>query len=604
MIKKCHSLKNMMPFNDSMSLFQYSEKVTQTLLGAKGFMSGKINDLSNSALRKKFFSNEFVPENNLAIRSIRVSSKKQEQGGSFAEQHEITNEYIKLEKLKIEKTWEVAETASKHELRKHFHEMIAFIKISQKTSRPIKHLLFSHQSRSNRNKKSARELEELVEMGITLHFARDKRKLNPNSDIGGWMMWLLENMKNESYSNELRQNVMGGIIKVIEAGRYPGTKPPFGLIAVGRRDKRHFILDGDKANYMRAAFEIVSSGQYVQQRMSDGQLKEKLDAMFPQLDKTPGKKKFCELLRDPFYTGEEFDYDGGRYKAGLGVIEPIVDRASFNHVQDILNKRTRGRRLSKAHPYIGLMTCQGRILDDAGNVTEKICGASVTAEQIRKTYRNGTAKSFNYYRCSNQSSKCSQRDKTYMKAVAGRNVSYTQDEIEKIFADIFKSFSFDEVTCQRMKQYLWDEHFEAKSTNTARLSELQARQVQLKQFIETAYEDKLCGKISEELWAENTQRWELEREQILGELRSLNDSTDEYMQRGVQLIELIQHAEIIFKNATPEKKRKMVELVSSNLLLANGNLEYHWRKPFNLLAIKGDLKNWLRWRDSNPRPGD
>ena len=91
-------------------------------------------------------------------------------------------------------------------------------------------------------------------------------------------------------------------------------------------------------------------------------------------------------------------------------------------------------------------------------MTEKICGASVTAEQIRKTYRNGTAKSFNYYRCSNQSSKCSQRDKTYMKAVAGRNVSYTQDEIEKIFADIFKSFSFDEVTCQRMKQYHGDEH--------------------------------------------------------------------------------------------------------------------------------------------------
>jgi hypothetical protein len=154
-----------------------------------------------------------------------------------------------------------------------------------------------------------------------------------------------------------------------------------------------------------------------------------------------------------------------------------------------------------------------------------------------------------------------------MKNVVGRNVSYTQAEIETIFADMFKSFSFDEVTCQRMKQYLWDEHFEAKKTNTTRLNELQTRQLQLKTFIETAYEDKLNGKISEELWQQNTQKWESEREQILAELRSMNDSTDEYMQRGVTLIELIQHAEIIFKNATPEKKRKMVELVSSNLLL-------------------------------------
>jgi hypothetical protein len=90
-----------------------------------------------------------------------------------------------------------------------------------------------------------------------------------------------------------------------------------------------------------------------------------------------------------------------------------------------------------------------------------------------------------------------------------------------------------------MKQYLWDEHFEAKSTNTARLDELQARQVQLTRFIETSYEDKLCRKKSSE------------------ELRPLNDSTDEYMRRGVQLSELIQHAEIIFKNANAEKKRKM-----------------------------------------------
>lgn len=61
------------------------------------------------------------------------------------------------------------------------------------------------------------------------------------------------------------------------------------------------------------------------------------------------------------------------------------------------------------------------------------------------------------------------------------------------------------------------------------------------------------------------------------------DDQDEYLQRGVQLIELMQHAEIIFKNATPEKKRKMVELVSSNLLLKNGTLEYHWKKPSTCL---------------------
>lgn len=178
-------------------------------------MSLKLNDLSNSPFRKRFFSNAFKPDNNLAIRSIRVSSKKQERGRSLAEQHEVTDDYGKSERLKIEKTWEVAETASKHEARKHFHEMIAYIKARQQTNRPIKHIIFSHQSRSNRNKKSARELEELVDLGITLHFARDRRKLDPKSDIGEWMMWVMDNQRNEAAAREIQLNAMGGVIKCI-----------------------------------------------------------------------------------------------------------------------------------------------------------------------------------------------------------------------------------------------------------------------------------------------------------------------------------------------------------------------------------------------------
>ncbi len=81
------------------------------------------------------------------------------------------------------------------------------------------------------------------------------------------------------------------------------------------------------------------------------------------------------------------------------------------------------------------------------------------------------------------------------------------------------------------------------------------------------------------MWLEKSRAWESEREQIIGDLRSLNDATDEYMHRRVQLIELMQHTEITFKNVTPEKKRrteepKIVELVSSNLLLKDGTFRF------------------------------
>ncbi len=351
---------------------------------------------------------------------------------------------------------------------------------------------------------------------------------------------------------------------------------------------------------MRAAFEIVASPVFFEEKLTDRLLKRKLDAMFPKISKTPDRKRFCELLRNPFYAGEQFEWSGEIYKAQSSIQPAIVPKATWLRVQEILTGRHKGRKLSKAHPYIGLMNCKGKILDDAGNLTDEACGCAITAEQIRRKYKNGTVASFNYYRCAS-TRRCSQRDKQYMREIVGRNVSYSQQEIETIFQDIFASFSFDQVTCQRMKQYLWQEHFEAKATNGGRLATLQTRQTELKGFIEAAYEDKLTGSISEAMWRDKTRRWELEREQVLGEMKALNDQTDEYMSRGVELIELMQNAEIIFKNAPPEKKRKMVELVSSNLLLADGTLEYHWRKPFDMLAIKGDLENWRARKDLNLR---
>ena len=564
------------------------------------FSLGKINDLSNSALRRRFFNDCFVPENNLAIESIRVSTKRQERGESFADQAEINSEYVLKAKLKVVKSWEVAESASKHEARKHFLEMIEYIRVSQSTSRPVKHVVFRDQSRSNRNRRSARELEDLMELGVTLHFARDGRVVNNKSDLGAYLLWVVENYKNEAFISDLTKNSMGGTIKCIERGMYPGSKLPYGYKSVGRKDNRRLELDGDRAKYMAAAFEIVDSPAYAVERLTDKLLKEKLDSMFPGIGKTPNQKRFCELMRNPFFTGEVFFYDKTLFNADPTLQPAIVSRERWQRVQEILDGRKRTRRLSKKLPYTGMMTCKGKILDQSGNLTDENCGCAVTGERIKRDYKNGGVQFFDYYRCSNQTRQCSQRDKTYMAKVIGRKVSYTDSDVEIIFQDIFKSFSFDELTCKKMTQFLWDEHFVAKQNHCERRSELENRMRELDTYIQRAYEDKLRGDLNEEKWRAMDHAWKAEHAKIMSELDSLKDEKDEYMQRGVQLIELMQHSEIIFKNATAEKKRKLVELVSSNLMLADGTLEYHWQKPFDLLAVKGNLEDWRPQGDSNP----
>ncbi len=553
----------------------------------------KLNDLSNSQLFQKYFNDDFVAENNLAVAIMRISSKKQERGNSIADQDETIEKYIEREGLQMAiDPWKFKETASKHEDRYEFNSIIEFIRNSQNTKRAIKHVVFAFQSRSNRNRFSARVLEDLVDLGVTLHFARDGRKLCSRADIAQWLMWHVENIKNEAYITELRRNVMGGMIKSIEGGLYPG-KPKWGYKGIGNGSNRSIVFDGERACYMKRAFTIViENGHRICNRtFTDEDLKKQLDEEFPQIKKTPSKKRFCELLRDPWYYGF-FKYDGTIFN---GKHQAVVSKSDWLQVQDILEGRRRKRRLSKAHPYIGMMLCSGRLIDVNGNLTNEICGCSITAESIRRTYKNGETHLFNYYRCSrpNGDERCSQRDKKHIKTQVGRKASYREEEVEEIFQEMFRFFSFDEVTCERMKQYLWKQHFEEKQKDHSKKDELTRRMATLDRNIETAYEDKVNGDIPKEMWREQSHKWNAEKKNVAIELAALDAVKDDYMTKGVELIELMQHAEMIFKNATADVKRKMVELTSSNLLLADGTLQYNWEMPFAMLAVNGEKEKWL-----------
>jgi hypothetical protein len=143
-----------------------------------------------------------------------------------------------------------------------------------------------------------------------------------------------------------------------------------------------------------------------------------------------------------------------------------------------------------------------------------------------------------------------------------------------------------------MQEYLWEEHFVAKSRHNDRRQVLDARRAELDGFIQRGYEDKVRGRISEEQWQTHDLKWQHERAEIVAEYDSMMNQQDEYIARGVSLIELMQQSEIIFKNATPEKKRKMVELVSSNLLLKDGTLRFSWRKPFDMLVKTEGKEDW------------
>jgi hypothetical protein len=90
------------------------------------------------------------------------------------------------------------------------------------------------------------------------------------------------------------------------------------------------------------------------------------------------------ILRSHFYYGK-FIYDGVLYDGHPEYHPKLVSYTLWKKVQDIFNseERIRFKVTEKAHPYVGLIKCDRKILNEQENETDVPCGCSVTAEEKR-----------------------------------------------------------------------------------------------------------------------------------------------------------------------------------------------------------------------------
>ena len=558
----------------------------------------KINDLSKSPLWKRYSPTEFIAETNYAVKWRRVSTAGQKKKGHFSDEAQDDNieEYILKENLDVLKSWNVAETASKHDKRKHFHEMVEFIIASQRTKTPIKHVIFSYTSRSSRNKQSRQELERLLDLGIVIHFARDNLKLTCQSDLSAKMQWLFKSYKDEEDIEIHKRNIWEGTLKRLEMGLFPG-KAPYGYKNYRPHEDElsYFILAEGRCDYVRDAFDWFSTGIY-----TEVELIAKLDAAYPKLTKKPDAKRLSEILRNPFYYGE-FYYLGSLWKGNPdeNLYPKLISYELWKKVQVLLDNRHRKTVKERSLPYLGMMTCGGFILDDNGNETQEACGCAVTGEEKRKKLADGTISYHYHYHCSNGTRRCSQRNKNFIQNIGRKYISYHEAEIELLFEKIFKPLNFTDEVCKWMQDVLRKEHAEKSRDHYTQLSAYQDRHKMLERYIDKAYEDKLAEEITEDQWRTQHNKWMAEKTQLKNQIDALDGKKDDYIQKGVMLIELAQRTESIYKNATTDVKRKMVRLISSNHSLRNGDVEFNWEKPFDLLASAHPQEKWWTRTGSN-----
>lgn len=472
-----------------------------------------------------------------AVIYARVSSQEQAEGFSIASQLKLLKDYAGKRGLVVVKEFVDVQSA-KNSKRKAFNEMIGFI-----GSNGTKKIITEKVDRFSRNFKDADIIESL---GVEVHLVKENEIISSNSTSHTKLIFGFKTLLAKHFLDNLSEETRKGMKEKVQQGGFPGLAP------VGYKNNRldHTIeVDTERSPFVKNAFELYATGNY-----SLIILKEKLDRDEFQT------RKGCKIslhgtqtiLRNPFYYGW-FNWSGELHR---GTYSPLISKDLFDKVQNRLNeKHTSGRLKGKWFPFKGLLKCG-------------YCGHSITAE---------THKGHNYYSCANPK-KCGQG-------------YHREEKIDKMFGDELRKFRLTDEVKEWAIDALRQSHEEEEQFTKNELTRLQTEYTRNETKKHHIYQDKLEGEISQEFLKEEFNQIQQRQQEIQSDIERLQQKNHDYMQAGLQILELVQDIENTYLRANMEQKSKMLKILSSNLELKGVNSSFHWNKPFDILYKLGESEN-------------
>ncbi len=128
-------------------------------------------------------------------------------------------------------------------------------------------------------------------------------------------------------------------------------------------------------------------------------------------------------------------------------------------------------------------------------------------------------------------------------------------------------------------------HADEKQFHDDAVAKLQREHHRLQDRIDAMYIDKLDGRIGNDFF--DTKAAEILKEQtaIMREIEAHQTANRNYIEEGVQLLELAQRAHVLFESQPAGEKRRLLNFVLSNSTWKDGELTATYRQPFDMLAV-------------------
>jgi hypothetical protein len=116
---------------------------------------------------------------------------------------------------------------------------------------------------------------------------------------------------------------------------------------------------------------------------------------------------------------------------------------------------------------------------------------------------------------------------------------------------------------------------------------------ELQSKIDKAYDDKLEGKITEDLWTNKFKQWSDQKENLQIKLNAQQKANKSYYESGVKLIELSNRAYELYEKQNMKEKQKLLKILLSNSKMQGNTVDFVLKMPFSLIVETKKSKHWL-----------
>ena len=558
-----------------------------------------------------------------AVVYVRVSTKDQDEKYSPDVQLDNCRSYASRKGLKIIKEFREARSGWKPNDRAEFSNMLDFIR-----ERGTPNVIYAFADRLSRN---TEDYVLLKSLGTALHNAISGISFSPNNpddydQTAGFEHDLVEAKR---FSARLSKRVVTAQLEKAKRGEYPGA-PPLGYLPVPQllngKWKNKTILDPDRAHLIKKMFELYSTGEYslrqITDRMKNLGLRSKSGRVLL-LD------EIRRYLRTHFYYGT-FKW-GDKLYPNKATYEPLISKALFTQVQEVLDGKRVFTKRGKDFKYKGLLTCD-------------LCGCAMVGDDHSKILKStGEKQAFIYYRCTGgKRSEYYQEHFGKPKCPLYYGPYFTEQEIDRYFEEAISSLYVDPDTYKWVQEQLEDDYQNLKEMNEEEVRNLKreySRILTNESFV--IQRMPTANPLVQVAFERELENHEIRKAEIDARIEQLEKGEEAISREEIRdTLELSKALKDNYLAASPEKRRKLNKLmfITVNIsykdrpVIPSGQEEYitvapfHfvWNEPFKSLweigfiqgmaeteaeekvkekaAKSAVLKKWRGRRDSNSRP--